>query len=268
MDEIRAHLPEEPNTFIGRERELVELRQLLHRTRALTLSGPGGIGKTRLALRLLAAAGGGVPGRGLVRRAGRPAAARPGGLAHRGGHRDHRGGGPPAARDAGRRAAAAPDAAGPGQLRAPAGRVRAGLPARAGQRAGAAAAEHQPGAAVGRGRDDLAGAAAVGGPGGRGPGGGRPGRGALRGGPAVRRPGRGVPARVHRRPGQRRGRHRDLPGSGRHAAGDRAGRGPGPGAVGGADRGPAGRQVRAADRGRPVGRAPAADPARRHRVEL
>ena len=75
MDEIRAHLPEEPNTFIGRERELVELRQLLHRTRALTLCGPGGIGKTRLALRLLASAADGVPGRGLVRRAGRPAAA-------------------------------------------------------------------------------------------------------------------------------------------------------------------------------------------------
>jgi len=56
VDEIRAHLPEEPNTFIGRERELVELRQLLYRTRALTLSGPGGIGKTRLALRLLASA--------------------------------------------------------------------------------------------------------------------------------------------------------------------------------------------------------------------
>src|SRR5205823_138976 len=49
-------LPEEPNTFVGRERELVELRQLLHRTRALTLCGPGGIGKTRLALRLLASA--------------------------------------------------------------------------------------------------------------------------------------------------------------------------------------------------------------------
>ena len=56
MDEIRAHLPEEPNTFVGRERELVELHQLLHRTRALTLCGPGGIGKTRLALRLLASA--------------------------------------------------------------------------------------------------------------------------------------------------------------------------------------------------------------------
>jgi predicted ATPase/DNA-binding CsgD family transcriptional regulator len=54
VDEIQAHLPEEPNSFIGREQELVELRQLLRRTRALTLCGPGGIGKTRLALRLLA----------------------------------------------------------------------------------------------------------------------------------------------------------------------------------------------------------------------
>ncbi len=56
MDEIQAHLPEEPNSFIGRERELAELRQMLHRTRALTLCGPGGIGKTRLALRFLALA--------------------------------------------------------------------------------------------------------------------------------------------------------------------------------------------------------------------
>jgi predicted ATPase/tetratricopeptide (TPR) repeat protein len=51
---IQAHLPEEPNSFIGRERELGELRRLVYSTRALTLSGPGGIGKTRLALRLLA----------------------------------------------------------------------------------------------------------------------------------------------------------------------------------------------------------------------
>jgi predicted ATPase/DNA-binding CsgD family transcriptional regulator len=47
-------LPEEPNRFIGRERELGSLRNTLHRTRALTLCGAGGIGKTRLALRLLA----------------------------------------------------------------------------------------------------------------------------------------------------------------------------------------------------------------------
>jgi len=54
VDEIQAHLPEEPNSFIGRERELSELRQILRQTRALTLCGPGGIGKTRLALRVLA----------------------------------------------------------------------------------------------------------------------------------------------------------------------------------------------------------------------
>jgi predicted ATPase/DNA-binding CsgD family transcriptional regulator len=61
VDEIQANLPEEPNSFIGRERELGELRQTLRHTRALTLWGPGGIGKTRLALRLLATAAGEFP---------------------------------------------------------------------------------------------------------------------------------------------------------------------------------------------------------------
>src|SRR5579859_8043322 len=61
MDEIQAHLPEEQNSFVGRERELAELRQALRRTRALTLCGPGGIGKTRLALRVLASAAGEFP---------------------------------------------------------------------------------------------------------------------------------------------------------------------------------------------------------------
>jgi predicted ATPase/DNA-binding CsgD family transcriptional regulator len=41
---------------VGREREVGELRRLLQVTRALTLCGPGGIGKSRLALRVLAAA--------------------------------------------------------------------------------------------------------------------------------------------------------------------------------------------------------------------
>jgi predicted ATPase/tetratricopeptide (TPR) repeat protein len=49
-----VQLPEEPNSFVGRDRELDELRRLVYSTRALTLCGPGGIGKTRLALRLLA----------------------------------------------------------------------------------------------------------------------------------------------------------------------------------------------------------------------
>jgi predicted ATPase/DNA-binding CsgD family transcriptional regulator len=45
---------DEPNSFIGRERELEELHRLALAMRAVTLCGPGGIGKTRLALRVLA----------------------------------------------------------------------------------------------------------------------------------------------------------------------------------------------------------------------
>jgi predicted ATPase/DNA-binding CsgD family transcriptional regulator len=47
-----GNLPAEPNSFIGRQRDLEELARLLGDVRALTLCGPGGIGKTRLALRL------------------------------------------------------------------------------------------------------------------------------------------------------------------------------------------------------------------------
>jgi predicted ATPase/DNA-binding CsgD family transcriptional regulator len=50
---LAVSLPEEPNRLIGREHELSDLRLALRRTRALTLCGAGGIGKTRLALRLL-----------------------------------------------------------------------------------------------------------------------------------------------------------------------------------------------------------------------
>src|ERR1700677_1888309 len=49
---LRGNLPAEPNSFIGRERDLAELARLLGDVRALTLSGPGGIGKTRPAVRL------------------------------------------------------------------------------------------------------------------------------------------------------------------------------------------------------------------------
>jgi predicted ATPase/DNA-binding CsgD family transcriptional regulator/Tfp pilus assembly protein PilF len=49
---LAGNLPAEPNSFIGRERDLSELAKLLTEVRALTLSGPGGIGKTRLAIRL------------------------------------------------------------------------------------------------------------------------------------------------------------------------------------------------------------------------
>ena len=47
-----GNLPAEPNSFVGRERDLGDLALLLSNVRALTLCGPGGIGKTRLATRL------------------------------------------------------------------------------------------------------------------------------------------------------------------------------------------------------------------------
>jgi predicted ATPase len=49
-----GNLPESLASFVGRERELLELKRLLARNRILTLVGPGGIGKTRLSLQLAA----------------------------------------------------------------------------------------------------------------------------------------------------------------------------------------------------------------------
>jgi predicted ATPase/DNA-binding CsgD family transcriptional regulator len=49
---IHGNLPAEPNSFIGRERDLADLSALLAEVRVLTLCGPGGIGKSRLAIRL------------------------------------------------------------------------------------------------------------------------------------------------------------------------------------------------------------------------
>ncbi|HXP21471.1 MAG TPA: LuxR C-terminal-related transcriptional regulator [Streptosporangiaceae bacterium] len=49
---ITGNLPAEPNSFVGRKRDLAELVRILGEVRVLTLCGPGGIGKTRLALRL------------------------------------------------------------------------------------------------------------------------------------------------------------------------------------------------------------------------
>src|SRR5215469_17822252 len=49
-----ARFPSEPNSFVGRERDLADLAMLLADVRMLTLCGPGGVGKTRLASRLAA----------------------------------------------------------------------------------------------------------------------------------------------------------------------------------------------------------------------
>lgn len=46
------NLPAPLTSFVGREREMAEVKQLLTNTRLLTLTGPGGTGKTRLALQL------------------------------------------------------------------------------------------------------------------------------------------------------------------------------------------------------------------------
>jgi hypothetical protein len=47
-----TNLPAEVHSFVGREHELAEIKHVLENTRLLTLSGTGGVGKTRLALRL------------------------------------------------------------------------------------------------------------------------------------------------------------------------------------------------------------------------
>ncbi|MBI3980207.1 MAG: adenylate/guanylate cyclase domain-containing protein [Chloroflexi bacterium] len=54
LDALPNNLPVQLTSFIGRERELAEVKRLLKTTRLLTLSGPGGCGKTRLALQVAA----------------------------------------------------------------------------------------------------------------------------------------------------------------------------------------------------------------------
>ncbi|MFI8092080.1 BTAD domain-containing putative transcriptional regulator [Streptomyces sp. NPDC086080] len=64
LDEVRGvraaspsregELPVEMTTFVGREAQLAELRRLLGAARIVTLTGAGGVGKTRLALRVAA----------------------------------------------------------------------------------------------------------------------------------------------------------------------------------------------------------------------
>ena len=52
--EVPSNLPTELTSFIGRDAEVERAKALLTRTRQLTVTGPGGTGKTRLALRIAA----------------------------------------------------------------------------------------------------------------------------------------------------------------------------------------------------------------------
>lgn len=47
---MTALLPHQPTTFVGRESEIVAALPMLDRTRLVTLTGPGGVGKTRMSL--------------------------------------------------------------------------------------------------------------------------------------------------------------------------------------------------------------------------
>ena len=57
-----GNLPAEATSFIGRQRELAELRRKLGAARVVSLVGPGGVGKTRLALRAASDLARGFPG--------------------------------------------------------------------------------------------------------------------------------------------------------------------------------------------------------------
>ena len=59
LDFMAGNLPAQGTSFLGRDKELSEVAALLHRERLVTLTGVGGVGKTRLALQAAAEASAG-----------------------------------------------------------------------------------------------------------------------------------------------------------------------------------------------------------------
>lgn len=74
-------LPAELTTFVGRRREAAEARRLPAPASLLTLTGPGGVGKTRLAVRVAPDARRGVVDKSVITR---QSGAGPGPLLHSG----------------------------------------------------------------------------------------------------------------------------------------------------------------------------------------
>ncbi|MHA4852896.1 protein kinase domain-containing protein [Rhodococcus sp. MSC1_016] len=62
VHQFKADLPVEMTSFVGRRREVSEAKKLLEASRLVTLTGTGGVGKTRLALRVAAQAQRAFPG--------------------------------------------------------------------------------------------------------------------------------------------------------------------------------------------------------------
>jgi ATP/maltotriose-dependent transcriptional regulator MalT len=46
----RSNLPKPLTSFIGREKEIQQVEELVSNARLVTITGPGGVGKTRLAI--------------------------------------------------------------------------------------------------------------------------------------------------------------------------------------------------------------------------
>ena len=59
LDFLPGNLPAQPTSFLGRDRELSQVVALLHDARLITLTGVGGVGKTRLAVQVAAEASNG-----------------------------------------------------------------------------------------------------------------------------------------------------------------------------------------------------------------
>ena len=59
--EVPSNLPDQLTSFVGRERELAEVGRLLTSSRLVTLTGPGGSGKTRLSLQAASSVAGRFP---------------------------------------------------------------------------------------------------------------------------------------------------------------------------------------------------------------